>query len=485
MDKGRASVFLRLALAAALVLGVLLGPAFPWDEGEHGQVAWLMGALGQEPMEEFFQHHQPVLWDLLAMYYQLGGEGPGVLLWGRVVAALSVLLILLSLPAVVRYILPGGARGAGAGGALAMAALALVVLLNPSLLVSRPETLAAGLLFPALALWLAAAGAAGGRGLALAAGAGALFAMSGWTSPRFALVAPLFLIPLLSGALTLRAALPRVGAAAAAGVVAIALYHLVTGHPVERTLFYLSYSSTLQGVGDGHVEWSILSNLALLVGLPGAALAFCRQEARRAGLFLVACTGGVWLLSWWSSGLYHYSHCYVAIWPFLVVLAALLERTPVVGAPVVRGVAGGAAAVAALLLFNVSVTAMSSGNTILDDINTRATIAKMVPRDDTVLTFTRLHPITRRNASWYGPPMADSPHKLCHTVAKMDPAWGLRPCDYTAAVRQAKPALIEKRAVEMVPDQALYGLVRANYVPVDGALFLRRDLYARLKRRPR
>ena len=66
---------------------------------EHCHVAWLIGHEHQKPIRDFFQHHQPLFWDVLQLYFRMGADGPEVLYFGRVLvvlcAGLSVLAVFL------------------------------------------------------------------------------------------------------------------------------------------------------------------------------------------------------------------------------------------------------------------------------------------------------------------------------------------------------------------------------------------------------
>ena len=73
-------LFLLLLVAWPLFLALQQGDDF--DESEHCHVAWMMGRMHEQPLRDFFQHHQPLLWDLLKTYYIVGGDGPEVLYFG-------------------------------------------------------------------------------------------------------------------------------------------------------------------------------------------------------------------------------------------------------------------------------------------------------------------------------------------------------------------------------------------------------------------
>ncbi|MCX6340370.1 MAG: hypothetical protein NTX71_10730 [Candidatus Aureabacteria bacterium] len=82
--------FILFMLLWVVFLAVQQGDNF--DESEHAHDAWLMGCAGKRPYRDFFQHHNPLLWDLLKAYYLLGGTGPSILYYGRALVVISALI---------------------------------------------------------------------------------------------------------------------------------------------------------------------------------------------------------------------------------------------------------------------------------------------------------------------------------------------------------------------------------------------------------
>ena len=98
MDRVHRTLFAILLLSWGLFLAVQSGSC---DEIEHCHVAWLIGHEHQKPMRDFFQHHQPLLWDVLQLYFRLGADGPEVLYFGR-----AVVLICTGLSVLAFFLLP-------------------------------------------------------------------------------------------------------------------------------------------------------------------------------------------------------------------------------------------------------------------------------------------------------------------------------------------------------------------------------------------
>ena len=81
------SLFVILVVLALLTLSLSVNRAFSEDEIEHIHASWYV-QNGQVPYRDFFEHHHPLLWFLLAPLMALCGEE-------LIVLAISRLLILL------------------------------------------------------------------------------------------------------------------------------------------------------------------------------------------------------------------------------------------------------------------------------------------------------------------------------------------------------------------------------------------------------
>jgi hypothetical protein len=56
------------ALCCAWILFLFFQHGHAWDESEHAHAAWLV-SRGERPLDDFFQHHQPLLWSMLGLYF--------------------------------------------------------------------------------------------------------------------------------------------------------------------------------------------------------------------------------------------------------------------------------------------------------------------------------------------------------------------------------------------------------------------------------
>jgi len=444
-----------LLAAIAWLLFLFFQRGNPWDESEHCHVAWLI-SQGEKPLENFFQHHQPLLWSLLALYYRAGFTGAGVLVWGRVLvllAAATSIAALLSLGRDARTLF----RLRQCLGCAVF--VALTVMLN-ELFVIRPETIAAALFFAALAVWTR------NRDSLSAAVAGIPAALAVYASPRMALLGGFFL---LLGSQTVHRWLVFI----AAGLGAIGAYTLASGFALRKVLFNLRFSSYLQSVGDGPAGMSARFWVALLfcacIPLAALALNLPRPHRPHGGIF-VAYTVVVFVACHISAGLFRYPQAYA---PFVLSVA-------IVGAWIgarltftLRPRTALAPILLALLWFpsSKSLRLMRPAFDFLASVRTRNRLAALVPLGETVLLYTRDSPITVKDASYYGIPMWDGQDRLCRAVrgfqSKSD--FRLPPCDFFETLRFAKPYLTESDIGPMLPASEVPRatlFIKQNYRPL-------------------
>jgi hypothetical protein len=427
-----------LAVAGAACLLWLLYLFFQtgqvWDESEHAHVAWLM-SQGKRPIDDFFQHHQPLLWDLLSIYDRVGLSGAEVLIWGWVIVVLcgsvsiwSLLFLGRSWSVAQRF----------SSGLVGIAALITLTLLLQNLFVSRPETLATACMLAALALWCR--GEISGWLHPLAAGV--LAGMSCYASPRFVLLGAFFL---LLGSHTRR----RWVLLLCGGVLFVGLYTFISGFSIEKILFDLQFSAYLQSIGDSPVGrpeefWVLLSAAAVLPMLPLLGLLAAQDRAR--GGLLIAYVLTIFVLCNRIAGLFRYEQAYA---PFVVATPIALTwltahlRT----ASSDRSIAS---VVAAALLFVLSATTLRTQFVmpqfqLLEIIRAKNALASLVPPNKTVLFFTDRHPITVMDASYYGNPLYDAQDRLCRAVRGFRGSVALPPCGYLRDMEKARPYFVDAR----------------------------------------
>jgi len=93
--QGSSAVFAALlGLAAVVRVGVVLNRSLDADESQHLHAAWLVGQ-GQVPFRDFWEHHLPLFYYLLAPLTRWFAESPAVYLVGRGVMTVGAGLALL------------------------------------------------------------------------------------------------------------------------------------------------------------------------------------------------------------------------------------------------------------------------------------------------------------------------------------------------------------------------------------------------------
>jgi hypothetical protein len=426
-----------------------------WDESEHAHVAWLI-SRGKRPIDDFFQHHTPLLWYLLAVYYRLGFSGAGVLIWGRVLVVLSAIASVVALLHLGRT--PRAPRVNIAGMAGMWVFIGLTFLL-PELFVSRPETLATAFMLVALALWSAETRAEGLRVLI----AGALAGVACFASPRFLLLGGFFF---LRGANSMR----RWGVLVLGGAASVAAFMAISAMPLEHVLFVLRFSSFLQSVGSqasGLSEefWMLLAAAVIVPMLP-LIMTVGSTERVRCTLLIVN-LGAIFVVCGRLAGEFRYEQAYA---PFIAgaafVATSLLASYEV--APGWRMVA--APLLSVFLLFasvnELHARAATPGFILFEQVRAKNALAALVPPGRTVLVYTATHPITVEDASYYGSPLWDAQNRLCLAIQGFRSSISLPPCDFFRDIQRTRPYILDARiekAVKLDEVAALRQWLDENY----------------------
>lgn len=401
---------------------LLLQSGSPWDEAEHAHVAWLIGHEHLRPIDDFFQHHLPVLWSIMAIYYRLGFDGPWVILYGRVLVVLCAIAVFRTLRELPTWF-------GGRPSVLGPLVFVLLTTTIPEWFVVRPETLATGLAAVAVSLW--------GRPSSTrlhAALSGALFGIGVFASPRLLLCAPL--VVLLAPTVRLRPLLERLTLASGTALLASAAWMFGAGFTLAKTLFCLRFSSHLQKVG-----WSTFGLSASFLGSLGLAavllaIALLRRavpEARRRGLALLLLSALVFAISWHVASRFPYPAGFSAAFLSFVVSISFADGFTAVSTSFHRSLWLVALVTSVLFAGHRSTPQPAS---FIDELSTKSQIASLVPHGESVLVFTKTHPITVRDVSYFGPPLFDSQDRLCRALASFPPPFSFPSCSLLAEIRK-------------------------------------------------
>ena len=470
-------------LALLWILSLVLQDAYP-DEVEHLHVAWLVGKLGLVPLRDFFQHHTPLLWELLAPYYRWGGDGAEGLFYGRAIVVVCAVGITLGVYRLARE--RASDRGACEHAfALAMVSFVTISVTFVALVTLRPETLSAALASLALACWLSgtAAGAAPpapARRLALDAAAGALFGAALYSSPRFALLGGIFFLFGARPDRILEGPLARLALLAAGAVGGFAALATTTGYGFEYLKFAVLFSAHLQKVGEpgllegqygqlhARMPWLLAAVTQVVYVFVAFFFLLPRAERRRLALH-VAYTAAVLAISLAVSWPYFYvQNFYPALLLVALQIAYFAARLDWRGFALGRIYLGASAALCALALFWSVAVSVAAGETLLDAVLFRKQMLKLVRENESVLVAYENHPIAARDASFYGPGLVDSQDRMCQAVATWTGGPALPPCDYYEDLVARNPVIVDFRLRTMMPLQkrgAGQALMAQRYEP--------------------
>jgi len=413
----------------------------PWDETEHAHVAWLM-SQGKRPLVDFFQHHQPLLWNLLTPYFLMGFQGASVLVWGRMLVVCSAVAIMISLRKLGHW--------------LGVAVFMGLTLILPDWFVIRPETISAALFVAGLAIW--SRPTAPKLALLLA---GAVAGAAVYASPRFA---PLGVFFLLVG----RQSVGRWACLVAGATLFVALYTEFAGYPLSQVIFNIEFSAHLQTVGEGEhglpKEYR-MTLLACTCGSLSALIAAVDAPHRKpAVLFVVYCLV-VFLMCDRLAGHFRYVQAYA---PFLIAIpiaaSRIIQHVELAQRMAVRIGIGGA-----ILLLGIAITQLAPTTLpqlgLVRWIQARNQLSARVPPQQEVLLYTLHMPIAARDVSYYGSPLWDGQDRLCTAIRTFKTTRLLPPCDFLAELKK-RPYLTEPKLERAVPkddQEQVASFLRSDY----------------------
>ena len=425
-----------------------------WDETEHCHAAWLMGTQNLRPFRDFFQHHSPMIWDLLAVFYRLGGSGTGVLPFGRFLVVLCA-----------------GAVGAGiwmvarpreASDKLLVTTVSLFAFFSfaiglETFFVIRPETPAAALGALAIAAWAYAQRKEGNRALYLAILAGALWGLAIFSSVRFSLASPIFLAFLDRG--RNKKAYLHLGVAVLSSLLAFGAYAFLFWGGLKDYFFLLAYSAQVQKIGDfGALMTMYLGDSPLLFGPILVTLGLFgwsylnveetnQTRVLRHGLWcLVLLVANTWL-SW--------PHNYPANYSAIIFYAAFAIADVLTRVPSERlsrlyfmtqlGMVWVILVIAQTLAWH-----SIKNDDMLSSYRLRTEVAAHLKPGETVLLPFFSHPIAAPDASFYTTYFLESTNRTCEAAQKFPE---LPPCDLFRDLKERKPRLIDFSTIKVAVDE--------------------------------
>jgi len=423
-----------------------------WDETEHAHVAWLI-SRGRRPLDDFFQHHQPLLWSLLALYYRAGFSGTGVLIWGRMITVVAGVAGVASLLSLARYGRSADTWRDALSAWPGIAMLIALTVLMPRLFVSRPETVSMAAMFMGLAIWNFSS-----KPVATAM-AGLLAGAACYSSPRFLLLGGLFL---LLGEQSWR----RWLCLTCGGLAFTGLYTWAAGFSLEKVWFNVGFSAYLQHVGTVPVglpprtSWGALVCPCMAMAAMIASLA---PERRTRGALLLGYCVATFFGCQELAGMFRYSQAYAPYVTAVSLTGAWLgSRVSWTHRATVIGISFG--------LGSIFFVGFEQGSfpsfDFLATVRARAAFAASIPAGSKVLLYSPHSPIVVEDASFYGAPLNDGQNRLCEAVRGYHSTITLPECDFMKTLRTQEPYLTEKeisRAVSSNDVETAQRFVRDRY----------------------
>jgi len=413
------------------------------DGAEHVHVAWLQATLGLEPMRDFFQHHTPLLWDLLRVYYLLGGEGIGVVYYGRALVVLAGILTVAGFWQLGRQ-LRRGPRTYPAG-MLAVVFFMFTTVTLDALFVIRAESIGIPLVVWSLVLWARPVQQRLGWDLV----SGILVGLAAFASPRFVLMGGMFLVLNSDPARLLVTDLRRYVVLTVGAVLAVAAYLFAKGMSLADFRFILEFSSLLQHHGEDSAKYS--RNLLFVVAVAGFVFWRLYQAGAgghgRAWLLDLGHLLVVMLVNLVVAGSFPYHHAFA---PMALLIALLLIRAEerVDNQGPLRDLYYGVVLVTWVYTISMREHSLARSTNLLRDVQVKREVLEVVPPGASVLALPPYHPIAMADASYYARPLGSG--RLCRVVAASPPEWQLPPCDYLLDLKSQRPLLVTRRLKELI-----------------------------------
>ncbi len=454
------------AIMVALWLALLFVQRGNCDENEHAHIAWLMGELGQRPLVDFFQHHMPLLWDVLKIYFLIGLDGPEVLYFGHLLVVLSMLTLVLGFWALARSL---ATRPVNAEYATALATTSFVgwCLMETYAVQLRPESLAAAAWVLSCVAWRWGDRRADAR---WCLASGVLFSLAFLFTPRVVILSG-WLILLSERRIQARQVLVWLGGAGGTAL----LYLLLSGISPGYLSFAISYSALLQKVGSFDPGPSLARLPWIKMALLQTGLWICVARVTspllRSKFWIhlgyLAFTVVAGLVSCWPH--VYMQNFIVSYLSMAMSLLVLASRADWDACRVSERLASLVPAVLAVAVV-VEIASCLERGTIISDVRFRRALMEGMASSDTVLLAYPLHPIVVRDASYYGPWLFDSPNRMAEGVALVRERYGLPPCNYLEDLKSMAPRLIDSTlpmAVGPTQQAELQAVMASRYAPLD------------------
>ncbi|WPL19192.1 hypothetical protein Thiowin_04299 [Thiorhodovibrio winogradskyi] len=455
----------------------------------HLHVAWLIEKGELIPFEDFFEHHTPLLWDVLGLYFRLGGSESFFLVFGNAVVLFCGLCVVIGFYHIGRHHAKGHCEVHGNNsaqyenippGMLGTMFFILADGVAAHLFIPRPETLSTAFCVGSFYYWITTRNNASQSTLRLGL-SGALFSLAVLASPRFLVLAGLFLLPTDTRYPWIDFNLRRMTVFVSSFSLTIVFYLFASPVTLDQFRFIFSFSSLLQRIGEGNQSASLFFVVGFVALLPLTLLGILLSRLElNSRIQILVCTSYVFLVLlvlYLASGQYVYAQSASPLFVLLGLLLVLVQNQ-LATAGIGRDILFATCIATWVLLFSIRLTIYTVVNsldlpanlTIFDRLGDISTDLTAMPEGERVLLSPPEHLIFVQDASFYGLILVDSPERIC-VAARRYQSITLPPCDYVADIENNLPYYVTRQLDSLATGSRLARLkllIKEKYVPYRG-----------------
>jgi len=458
-------------IVVTLWLTILFFHQLSADEAEHLHVAWLYESRGLFPFHDFFQHHTPVLWDILSLYYKFGGEGPEIIYYGRGLVVLSGIIT------VFGFYTLGNHKGRTQNDIALPGMLGILIFIFASTLMTnmftiRAETVSFAAFTWSCVLWLKKSAQSTSKIYISDFLAGILFGLAILSSPRFLMLGGVFLLfnknrshlfvkdPARYVTLTFGTALCVISYIHFSYLSFLDFYHI------------LAFSSFLQTIGDGKpIDESIIIFFAVALFFLYVVyrLDYSKQKFKYQWLSKSLYLLLLFLFAFVIAGKYRYSQDMTPL-VFFICLLLIYYLPNLKNSLELKELAQGLTIAVCVFALTNHDHLILGKKLIQDDIKRIHHDFSLIPAGEKIFLFPRQHPITADDSSYYVRPLSDSKNRLCNAVDLYSPLKKSPECNYWKDIKNNPPYLLTLDILKIIPemlDNQVKEFVDINYFKCD------------------
>ncbi len=423
------------------------------DEIEHMHIAWLMGYRGLMPIQDFFQHHTHILWDILALYYKFGGQGPEIIYYGR-----SLVLFCAVLTIAGFYVL--GSYKVQNKNNIALPGMfgILIFIFASSLLLSmfsiRPETIGTTAFIWSVVFWMKRADSTTSRVYIYDLLAGLLFGLALISSPRFLLLGGVYLLFDKNRAQLFVKELLRLLTLGIGVISFISIFLKFSYFSLADFYYVISFSALLQSVGDGpssvNADFVVFFTIALFIlylvfHLDKSKKEIPYQWSPKFGYLII-----LFVATAFIGGNYVYDQDLIPLILFICLMLAYFQPE-IKNSSNLKELAQGLTIAVSVFALTHHQHLVIADNLIDEDVKRINLDLSIIPVGERILMNPRSHPISIDDASYYVLPLFDAQNRLCNAARLYPHSEKLPECNYWDDIIDNQPFLLTKNVKRIIP----------------------------------